>query len=186
MPILPTGTLNREVLDLSESDISAGGQAGFTLVELLVVIVVLALSASLVLPLLDDSGSAEKKQKIRRISGTVRQLYNEATLTRDEFQLTLDFERNRLEAYRLNDVGNKIEREEFGKPLNLEPLYLRQADISGQGSFQAGRVTLTFYPIGWIDATELVLDDNDGHRFELAFSPLTGTVTIDEDTALQR
>jgi len=157
------------------------GRTGFTLVELLVVIVVLGLVSTLSLPLLADRGAGAEKQKLRRIAGTVKQLYNEATLTRDAYQLTFDFERNSIEAYRLRSDDQSVEREPYGRRLDMTPLHIRQVDIKGQGSFRSGRVSIKVYPLGWMDATLVVLERGSGGDIQLAFSPLTGTTTINEE-----
>ena len=78
MPTLPTG-------------ISSKNQ-GFTLVELIVVIVILALIGTISVPLLFNRLGSDERTTLRRIVGTVKELYNEATLTRDEHQLEFDLE----------------------------------------------------------------------------------------------
>lgn len=179
MPISPIGisTRNLSAFTLRQSP----EQAGFTLVELLVVIVILSLATALSLPLLADRGAGAERQKMRRIAGTVKQIYNEATLTRDQFLLTFDIGRNSVEAFRLRSNGTVVEKEEFGRKLNISPLKLRQIDVKGQGSFRTGRVSVRIYPLGWMDATEVSFEREGGSQVQLVFSPLTGTTTINEE-----
>lgn len=167
MPTLPIGISTK--------------QSGFTLVELMVVIVVLALVSTLTLPILANRGDGAEKKKLRRIAGTVKQLYNEATLTRDEYLLTFDLDKNSLEAYRLISSEGHIEKETFGRKLEMAPLRVRQVDVKGQGSFRTGRVSVKIYPLGWMDATEVSFERGDGREVEMAFSPLTGATTINEE-----
>ncbi|MCK4503943.1 MAG: prepilin-type N-terminal cleavage/methylation domain-containing protein, partial [Desulfuromonadales bacterium] len=89
--MLPTGTsINR---------------SGFTLVELLVVIVLLSLVSFISIPLMSNLGDGADHLMVRKIAGTVKQLYNEATLTKDEHLLTFDFSRNSMSAFRLRSAA---------------------------------------------------------------------------------
>jgi len=166
---------------LSNRVCTVSAAPGFTLVELLVVIVVLGLVSTLTLPLLADRGAGSENHKLRRVAGTVKQLYNEATLTRDEYLLTFDLDNNRLETYRLNSHQQTVEKEAFGRPLDLTPLRVRQVTVKGQGVFRRGRVSVMIYPLSWMDAAEVVFVRDDGRNVELVFSPLAGTATINEE-----
>lgn len=175
MPMTATGTLTRNL----SGRVSLA--SGFTLVELLVVIVVLGLISALTLPLLTDRGAGSENNKLRRVAGTVKQLYNEATLTRDEYLLTFDLDNNRLETYRLHSGQQEVEKEAFGRPLDMDPLRVRQITVKGQGVFRSGRISVMVYPLGWMEATEVVFTRGDGRTVDLFFSPLTGTATINEE-----
>lgn len=167
MPMLPTGTsINR---------------SGFTLIELMVVIVVLSLVSIISLPLLANRGEGDERLKLRRIAGTVKQLYNEATLTRDEHLLTFDFSRNSLLAFRLRSSSGVVEKVPFGREMMLAPLQIKQIDIKGKGSFRTGQVSVRVFPLGWMEQTRLLVRKENGDEIQLAFSPLTGSVTIDAE-----
>jgi general secretion pathway protein H len=172
MPMSPTGTLTK--------------RSGFTLVELLVVIVVLSLISLISLPLLTNRREGDERLVLRRIAGTVKQLYNEATLTRDEHLLVFDFNRNSLKAFRLLSGMGSVEKEPFGRELNLAPLQLKQIDIEGKGSFRAGQVTVRFFPLGWMEQTRLLVSRGSGADMWLDFSPLTGSVVINAEQATVR
>ena len=172
MPMLPTGTsINR---------------SGFTLIALMGVIVVLSLVSLISLPLLANRGEGDERLKLRRIAGTVKQLYNEATLTRDEHLLTFDFSRNSLSTFRLRSSSGVIEKEPFGRELKLAPLQMKQIDIEGKGTFRTGQVSVRVLPLGWMEQTRLLVEKESGGEMELAFSPLTGSVTIDAENTTVR
>jgi len=172
MPMSPTGTLTN--------------RSGFTLVELLVVIVVLSLISLISLPLLSSRTEGDERLVLRRIAGTVKQLYNEATLTRDEHLLVFDFDHNSLKAFRLRTVLDSIEKEPFGKELGLAPLQLKQIDVEGKGSFRTGQVTVRLFPLGWMEQTRLLVSKGNGTDLWLDFSPLTGSVVINAEQATVR
>ena len=156
-------------------------RCGFTLVELVVVIVVLSLISLLSLPLLANHGEGDERLVIRRLAGTVKQLYNEATLTGDKHLLVFDFERNSVSTFRLRSRLETVERESLGHELHLEPLTLSQVDIEGRGSFRSGQITVQVLPLGWMEQTRVFVKKGNRSEIELDFSPLTGSVTIDDE-----
>ncbi|MBD1400483.1 prepilin-type N-terminal cleavage/methylation domain-containing protein [Pelovirga terrestris] len=167
MPILPTGTSNN--------------RQGFTLVELVVVIVILGLIGAISVPLLFNRLGSDERSTLRRIVGTVKELYNEATLTRDVHQLEFDLDRNTIKAYRLRSVAvDRVEKEPFRREIELAPLTIQQIEVEGQGSFRSGQVTVRIFPLGWMEQTRLHLRYGDGTDIQLIFSPLTGTTRIEE------
>jgi len=161
-------------------------RSGFTLIELMVVIVVLSLISLISLPLLANRGDGDERLRLRRIAGTVKQLYNEATLTRDEHLLTFDFGHNSLSAFRLRSGSGVVEKEPFGREIMLAPLQLKQVDIEGKGVFRTGQVSVRIFPLGWMEQTRLLVVKESGDEVPLAFSPLTGSVTIDAERAIVR
>lgn len=158
-------------------------QRGFTLIELMVVIVILSLVSFISLPLLANRGEGDERLKVRRIAGTVKQLYNEATLTRDEHLLMFDFNRNSLSAFRLRSSSGVVEKEPFGREVMLSPLQIKQVDVEGKGTFRTGQVSVRVFPLGWMEQTHLLVRKENGDEMQLAFSPLTGSVTIDAESA---
>ncbi len=167
MPILPTGTSSKS--------------QGFTLVELIVVIVILALIGMISVPLLFNRLAGDERASLRRIAGTVKELYNEATLTRDEHQLEFDLDRHTIKAYRLRTVAaDRVEKEPFRREIMLAPLTLQQIEVEGKGIFRSGQVTVRIFPLGWMEQTRLYARYADGRDFQLVFSPLTGTTRIEE------
>lgn len=172
MPTSPTGT--------------STDQNGFTLVELVVVIVILSLVGLITMPLLVGRIGGDDRTMVRRLAGTVKELYNEATLTRDEHQLVFDLDRNSLQTFRMRSHGNRSEKESFRGEVFLSPLTLRQIDVEGQGSFRSGQVTVRVFPLGWMEQTRVLVRRDDGSDSQLSFSPLTGSISIDEPQSAVR
>lgn len=167
MPTLPTGTSSKS--------------QGFTLIELIVVMVILALIGMISVPLFFNRLGTDERTTLRRIAGTVKELYNEATLTRDEHQLEFDLDRHTIKTYRLRSVAvDRVEKEPFRRQIVLAPLTLQQIEVEGQGSFRSGQVTVRIFPLGWMEQTRLHVRYADGSDLQLIFSPLTGTTRIEE------
>ena len=161
-------------------------RSGFTLIELVVVIVVLSLVSVISLPLLTASGDGAERLMVRRLAGTVKHLYNEATLTRDEHLLVFDLGRNSISSFRLHSRSGTNEKEQLGRELSLDPLKVTQVDVAGKGSFRIGQVAVRIFPLGWMEPIRLFVAKESGAEFELEFSPLTGAVTVDDQfTTLQ-
>lgn len=168
----------------SRSSARNSQQSGFTLVELVVVVTLLAMFSALSLPLLMNQGDSAERRTLRRLAGTVKQLYNEATLTRDEHLLTFDLENNSISAFRLVSSDGVVEKETYGKTASLEPFHLRQVDVAGQGSFRNGQVSVRVFPLGWMEQTRIALQNEKGEQTFLEFSPLTGATKIDHGSQI--
>ena len=167
MPISPTGTLSNH--------------SGFTLVELVVVVALLAMFSFISLPLLMNRDDGGERRILRQLAGTVKQLYNEATLTRDQHLLTFDLDRNSMSAFRLRGSNGKIEKQPYGGERSLAPLQLKQVEVAGKGNFRHGQVSIAIFPLGWMEQTRIVLAADKGAVKTLDFSPLTGSTKITDE-----
>jgi len=156
-------------------------EAGFTLVELVVVIVVIGLATGLLLPLFANWGQDALLASARRLSGTTRYLYNEAALTRSEHRLIFHFDDGSYEAKWINPEGELVDVEGSGHGGRLQgDAHFRDIVVTGRGKFNSGEVTVVFHPTGWIDETVLHLADEDDRQLTLRLAPLTGTVEVFE------
>ncbi len=156
-------------------------QTGFTLIELVVVVSLLALFSVISLPLLLDQGEGDSRRELRRLAGMVKQLYNEATLTRDEHLLSFDLERNSMTPFRLQRSQGEVEKLPLNEEISLQPLELKQIDVVGKGRFRTGQVEVKIFPLGWMEQTRISLIDGAGAAKVLSFSPLTGSTKIEDE-----
>jgi len=160
---------------------SAKTQAGFTLVELAIVIVLIGLMTGLLLPLFSNWGQDDLLASARRLGGTVRYLYNEAALTRSEHRLIFNFDDASYEAKWIDPKGELVAVEGSGRGGVLPgDVGFKDIVVTGRGKFSSGEVTVVFHPTGWLDETVLHLDDADDRQLTLRLAPLTGTLEIFE------
>lgn len=158
-----------------------GGEAGFTLVELAIVIVLIGLLSGLVLPLFGNWGQDDLAASARRIGGTVRYLYNEAALTRREHRLIFNFDEGSYLAKWIDPEGELVPVEGSGRGGTLAgDVAFRDILVTGRGKFSSGEVTVLFHPSGWVDETVLHLDDGEERQLTLRLAPLTGTLEVFE------
>lgn len=154
-------------------------QSGFTLIELALVVVILGLMAGLCLPLLSNIEPDRLKSTARRLSGTVKYLYNEAVMSGTEYRLIFDLTDNSYRAVQvgptgeLQPVGNQGRRYQLPDNVRLETVYQPQ-----RGEYRDGQMTTSLHPEGWLEETIIHLADASQHRLTLRLVPLTGLTEI--------
>jgi general secretion pathway protein H len=141
-------------------------QSGFTLLEMLVVLGLLALTYALIPPMFSIGGSTtELKAGARQVAAALRNARSQAIVSRSEATLTLD-----VEARNFRLSGNS-------KPRNLP----RQLDIgvfTSQGEvIDASTAAIRFYPDGSSTGGRVTLSMGE-RKFHVDVDWLTGQVEI--------
>lgn len=165
MPTSITGRLNR--------------QSGFTLIELVLVVLLLGLLTSLTLPMLSGLEPNRLNTTARRLSGTVKYLYNEAAMTGLEHRLTFELENASYRATKLSPSGELQALQGHGAAYKLRS-GVRFIDIyqPQHGQRSDGEVTTTLMPGGWLQETIIHLEDDNDRKMTLRLVPLTGLTEI--------
>ena len=154
--------------------------AGFTLVELALVLFLVAAFTGLVLPLTTGLGEDKLRRESRRLAGTVKELFNEASLSGRQHRLTFDLARGSYRASVLEAVGERFEEHPVGRERQLpKSVRLRDVAVAGRDSSGTGTVAATVYPVGWMDEIVIHLEE-EGEVFTLRVSPLTGITEVYE------
>ncbi len=151
------------------------GCSGFTLVELAVVTLLIALFAGLTIPLLSGGGARELRSTGRRISGMTRWCYNEAALTGLEHRLVFDLPRQVFYAQRLESDGELINLSGPGRERSpAGETKIKDVTISGRGKFSSQTVTTRVLPAGWLEETVIHLEAEDKAQSTVRLMPFTG------------
>lgn len=154
-------------------------QSGFTLIELVLVVFLLALMASLSLPLISGFEPNGLASSARRLAGTVKYLYNEAALTGQEHRLRFELGKNTYSASRLDDTGELIPLQGTGAPKVLDSgVRFTRIYQPRRGEQSSGEVTTALLPGGWLEETIIHLQDDKEKRLTLRLVPLTGLTEI--------
>jgi prepilin-type N-terminal cleavage/methylation domain-containing protein len=158
----------------------AWNSKGFTLIELVVVLFIVALLAALVMPRIGTFLShGDTNKAIRQIRGMVRYLAGMSVSTRTQYQLQYDLDQGTCWVSRQNADGEFIEEKEIlTRPLHL-PSGVRFKDISTPRGVQREGVAYTaFSPTGWVEETLIHVEG--GSAVTIKLLPLTGDVKVYE------
>lgn len=159
----------------------ASAQSGFTLVELGVVVVLLALFALFTIPVFSATGTSDLGYSARRLSGTIKYLFNESALTGREHRLIYNLDRGTYRARIVEADGEIVDLSGSGKETSLTgDVRFRDVQLPGRGTFTSGEVTVRIYPTGWIEETGVHFKADSGKEMTLRVMPLTGTSEIIE------
>lgn len=153
----------------------SNNQAGFTLVELVLVVLLLGLLASLTMPLLGRGNPGNLNGVARRLAGTVKYLYNEAAMTGLEQRLVFDLGDGSYWSQERSESGELERRDGMGRRYRLpESVAIESIYQPRNGEYRSGEVITRMQPGGWLDETIIHLRDEDERKLTLRLVPLTG------------
>ncbi len=161
-------------------------QNGFSLMELVVVLVIIGLALSLVTPSLNRlSKTIELKASAREISGMLRYYRSDAIQKRQTHQILFDQESRELKVLLLPLEEEKTKEEENGKRMIKKtyslPTGIRFKEIQFEPSQTPSPLpAIEFYPGGGSNGGYFHLDtpDHKGYRIKVHF--VTGIVEVEE------
>ncbi|MBW2503355.1 MAG: prepilin-type N-terminal cleavage/methylation domain-containing protein [Deltaproteobacteria bacterium] len=155
--------------------------AGFTLVEIVVVVTLISLFMFLSVPLFSALGANDLDTSARRISGTIKYLYNESAMSGSEYRLIYDLNTGSYRAL-VHGAGGEVNKDMAqGREARLKgDVQFLDVQLPGRGKFTEGQVTTRILPTGWIDETIIHLSDGKNNLLTLKVVPLTGITEVFE------
>lgn len=155
--------------------------AGFTLVELALVVLLVGLFSAFAVPMFGNIGDGGLTPSARRLAGTVKYLYNEAALSGRPHRLVFDLKRGTFSALRHDRDGELVPvAGSFREQRLLGATRFRDLQVAGRGSFRSGEVTADFLPAGWVDELVIHLAGERGREMTLHVEPFTGATEVYE------
>jgi prepilin-type N-terminal cleavage/methylation domain-containing protein len=157
--------------------------AGFTLLEVTLVLLILAVMLGVVVPRLRDTARARLESEVRKLAVTVRHIRHEAILNGRTYRLNYSIEDGRYwvtSADADDDFGAFLpESGILGRPVRLKsPVGFSDLVLPDTfGLVQEGYGFTDFHPDGWVDLTLLHLD-NGQESYTVFVDSLTGQVSI--------
>jgi general secretion pathway protein H len=160
------------------------GSKGFTMVELVVVLLIITLSAALVTPALSRfSKTIELKAAAKKVSGILRYYRSEAVYKGTVFQVLFNSETKevRVQSIRSDEKGEEETKEEktLTKSYILpEGIQIKEVDAPSP-QFPADLPAIEFYPNGGSNGGVILLDTQDRKGFRIKVNFLTGMVKVE-------
>jgi general secretion pathway protein H len=144
-------------------------RAGFTLLELIVVIFVISLLLAILFPSFYGLEGRSLKSDARRIASLLRYLNDSAISTKVTYPLKFDLKEQTL-SWKGPD-GEKTEK--------FESLYSLR--LPSKGELKEGEITVFFGPLGIQESIAIYLKDDEEKGMTVALNSLSGRTKIMED-----
>jgi prepilin-type N-terminal cleavage/methylation domain-containing protein len=158
---------------------------GFTLLELAVVLLVVAIVAAFLIPRFRDVESLRLAASADRLANTTRYLYEEAAFRQRPLRLNLDLD---AQTYWVTTLDTERDPPEFvvdtellSRPVVLpEGVAFQDVVLPALGTVTDGVVFAEFDPAGYVDPLVVHLQSRRGAETTLAIEPLTGRARVAE------
>ncbi len=153
---------------------SVGSKTGFTLFELLVVLLIIGLISSLSLPyLFGRMGRMNLKSAAKSIAASLRYARTLAASEKTQYLALFDFEKHSFSI-----VSEK--KTDDVKVYHLPEGVRFQKAKSGTESVQSGIFRIYFFPNGSASGGEVVLSDEKGRQYAIQVQFITGVTELKE------
>ena len=161
---------------------------GFTLVELVIVLVILGAIIAFVAPKLGEIGDANLKRSARHLTGMIRFLRDDAQAKKNVYRLRFDIQGGHYWPEVLTPVSDTVV--EFKR---FHSVMATEGSLWGQTTFKDIRVPshpddpyIQFTPDGWVESSFIHLKSGGEHDFTLIVHPLTGNTELVEGYVEER
>jgi len=180
-----TSTANRSapVADPGSASGSRRRDAGFTLLEIMITIMIIAVVVTITMPRLRDPGKAEMQAQAHRLQLTFRLLRSEAVLNGVAYRLNYDLDRER---YWVTPDEGGTDLVDFARNFGSlgrgtevrEPVEIMDVDLPTlAGKVIQGQIFTVFYPDGTVDPT--IIHIGDGKRANtLYLNPMNNRLVL--------
>jgi general secretion pathway protein H len=154
-------------------------QAGFTLIELMVVLVILAMTAALVVPRLPSGEATKLKSSARNLASGIRFLNDQAIITKGIYRLKLNITDSSTSIVRISPGGEELPPEDqfMGRRFVEEGIAIEDITVPRLGTVSEGEVIVPFGPGGSPDCITIHLKGGEQHFTVIAY-PSGGKVRV--------
>lgn len=171
--------------EMARTRTSAAGissNPGFTLIELVVVIALLAMAALLVFPRLPDTGTAALKGSARSIASTIRYLFDRGAETGRPYRLRFTIGSSEARVAEIRPDGVEIEPSDpfLSRRIIADGVTVTDLQTPRAGKTTAGEVALDFAPAGVAEPATIHLRGGDGGEMTVTVFPYGKRVTVVE------
>lgn len=155
---------------------------GFTLLELVVVLVILAGVTALVLPRLSAMFDGDTRSTARNVVSLLRYLDERAIAGRTRYRLLVDLDEQRISVLQISGLGEEQAPDDpflLRNPLVGSALI---ADLSTErlGTVTSGTIRIPYGPGGLAEPLLLHLGDQNTRQYTVQALPVNGSVRVAE------
>jgi len=158
-------------------------QTGFTLLELLAVLLVIGIILGLTLPRISSVTRANLRTQARLLSGSIRLTYNLAVMNKKNFRIAFDLNQQSYQIEMRNENEYVPVTSGILQPRTLpDGVWIRQVLIADRAcDHDCLKEYLYFSPYGYVEEAAIYLtDDNETQAYTLLTQPVTGKVLIQD------
>lgn len=155
--------------------------SGFTLLEMLVVIVILSLVVAIVLPLMPASDASHLRDSARRLSTVIRYLGDRSVTTKSPYRMQLDLTENTLTVKKIVN-GEEAAPEDpfFSRKFLADGVSVEDIETPRLGKTSEGVINIDFGVAGLGEFTIIHLKGANGDHFTVIAYPYGGRVKVQE------
>jgi len=153
---------------------------GFTLIELMVVLVILSITAALVVPRLPATDSMELKSSARSLSSLLRYLGERSVGSKNIYRLHINISENSLRVTRKLANGDEIPPDDplLSRKVLAAGVVIADFQSPRLGKITEGEVLIDFGAGGLAEFLTLHLSSSKGESFTVAGYPQGGKVKV--------
>lgn len=171
MRILSRGIFNEVHIRRSES--------GFTLLEIVLVVAILALFVGIAVPRLPDMAGTRIHQSARKVSMIIQLARSRAISLRRYYRVEIDLETSGLSVFYFGPEGTYILDDEV-RQVSLEDSVIADVVNGAEGKVLDGKGWVRISPRGFIEPSLIHIQDAQDREVTVAPSPVSGRVHIHE------
>lgn len=158
----------------------SGPAGGFTLVELVAVIVILSVAALLVYPKLSATGEAGLRSSARSLSATIRYVEDRAVSTKSAYRMKISLADSNIEILKIMADGNEQPAEDVipGRPIIADGITISDVVMPRLGKITEGEARIDFGPLGLGSMATIHLRSRNGLFYTVQAYPRSGRVRV--------
>ncbi|GAM08763.1 hypothetical protein OR1_01037 [Geobacter sp. OR-1] len=158
------------------------GQGGFTLIEMAVVLVIIAMTVLLVLPRLPDTSGAALKKSARTLASTIRYVRDQVTVNRIAHRLRFFPGEGKITITTLPPGGTETSPKDpfLNKQILADRVTVTDVEVPRLGKVNSGEVAVDIGAAGVAEITTIHLKESGGKQMTVIAFPYGGRVTVEE------
>ncbi len=162
--------------------LKTGPRAGFTLIELMAVMIVIGIVLAVVFPRFTSMGHTYLKTDASKLQTLITYIYEASETKHLYYRINFDLEDESVKIESSKDgVEFSPEADRTLKALNFSPgVDLAEVEIAGLGTASTGELRVLFSPTGTAKSFKVSLKAGDGGPIDIIFNPYSGRVKIED------